>query len=324
LRYNKNVERKPRRRWPRRLAIAAGGILILLVVDYWLYPLWAPIAGESHDKGLNGLWLRYTWYFGQERDFPELAERFKREGIRYAYFHVRFIKRDGALNFRYRQSAQRLNREFERLAPDTMRLAWIYVGNQKGGGSVDPMDAVPRKKMIQEAKWLIDEAGFDAIQWDYEICPNGDKFLLDLLDETREALPGVYISTCVPSAYSPPLRAVSWTPEYFRQVAERSDQLTVMCYDTGLYLPRLYVRHLQNCVSIIGQATKGAKCTIQLGLPTYEDGPRAHNPRAENIEMGLKGARESDWPANFEGVSLFADYTTEPKEWDLYHKLWRK
>jgi hypothetical protein len=64
-----------------------------------------------------------------------------------------------------------------------------------------------------------------------------------------------------------------------------------------------------------------------LGLPTYDEGTAGHNNQAETILMSLKGVREGLTDpqaalAVFAGVTLFADYTTDPFEWRAYDNHW--
>lgn len=308
----------------RRRRIVFGAFLLLIALafaDYWLYPV-LPIGGQTHNQGKNGLWIRYKWYFGEETDFEKLARRLQEGEFRYAYFHVRFVNRDGGLHFRYPKQAKRLNQEIAKRAPATLRLAWIYIGNKRADGNVDLSKEAVRRKIVAEAKWLVEECGFDGIQWDYEICPDGDQGFLALLDEGREALPGVFVSAAVPTTYAWPLTGVSWSQGYVQEVANRVDQLAIMGYDTGLYFPRAYAGHLKGNVQRFAEAAEG-RCTVILGLPTYWEGPKSHNPRAENLKTALRAVRGiKDWPAVFEGVALFADYTTDEEEWDLFRRFW--
>src|SRR5947209_12818291 len=89
---NRDRPRKPLRRC---LASGAALLALLLVVDYALYPRLAGPGGQSANRGENGLWLRYRWYFGQhsDRDIRLLGRRLRDEQIRYAYFHVRHVTR---------------------------------------------------------------------------------------------------------------------------------------------------------------------------------------------------------------------------------------
>jgi hypothetical protein len=66
---------------------------------------------------------------------------------------------------------------------------------------------------------------------------------------------------------------------------------------------------------------------VLLGVPTYGKSRASHHARAENIRMALKGVREGltstrAAPSSCAGVSIFADYTTDPHEWGDYMALW--
>jgi hypothetical protein len=181
--------------------------------------------------------------------------------------------------------------------------------------------------MIEEAKWLCSECGFDGVQWDYEFAPNGDERLLNLLSESRAALPPrKLISAATPMWY--PMTLWGWNDDYYRKVAARCDQIAVMDYDSGFYLPHLYLWLLaQQCRHVTADATSGShRCGVLFGLPTYDEGTRAHSNQPENIKLALKGMREglgaSASSPSYEGIALFAEYTTTPDEWKTYEDYW--
>ena len=65
---------------------------------------------------------------------------------------------------------------------------------------------------------------------------------------------------------------------------------------------------------------------ILFGLASYGPGFRSHNPRAENLRIGIHATRralEAVNLPNFEGIAIFADYTTDESEWDEYISNWR-
>ena len=80
---------RPRRRG-RWLLLGLALLAAFVAADYYLYPL-LPDRGVSHNRGENGLWLRYWWYTGErsEADIRQLAADLPRHQVAYAWFHVR-------------------------------------------------------------------------------------------------------------------------------------------------------------------------------------------------------------------------------------------
>ncbi len=306
---------------------------MLLCLDYALYPGLARIGGDSPNTGDNGLWLRYWWYFGQRTDaeIVALARQLQRDQIRDAYFHVRHIKADGTLAYHYPGQARHLLRLLRRHAPQVRAIAWVYAGNRRGEGEVDLTGDAVRRAMVDEALWLCRDCGFDGVQWDYEVCPDGDAGFLRLMQQTAAALPkGKLLSTAVPVwAPAPISRRWGWSERYFSQIAATCDQLAVMCYDTGLAYPRAYVGFLRLQPRHILPAVQRGNpdCRVLFGLPTYKDGPPCHSPHAERLSLAIKGVREGldamgAQAGNCEGIALFADYTTTPDDWEVYRRGW--
>jgi hypothetical protein len=320
-------KKRKRRRWALALFAAA---VSLLVVDYFAYPWWSPIPATEANKDTNGLWIRYTHYFGEVPDVEvaKLASRLDDNQFAYAYYHVRFIKKDGTLAYRYPEKARRLLATVREHAPRTKLVAWVFAGNERGNGEVDLTDVSVREKMVEEARWLIEECGFDGIQWDYEMCDDGEQSLLLLLEETRSAIPpGAFLGVCSPVLYPGPVN-YGWSDAYISEVSSRCDQIAVMCYDTAFYLPRSYVWLAANQVERFSAAiAKGNKeTTFVIGVPTYEEGFRSHGRRAENLQNAIRGVMKgfdsANKPMNFEGIALFADYTTDDSEWRMYDEHW--
>jgi spore germination protein YaaH len=323
-------------RFMRRTAPWALVVLLLAVtVDYFAYPYGMSPAAPTADSGENGLWLRYTWYFGQHTDeeVRQLAPALSDHEVRYAYFHVRFVERSGRLHFCYPENARRLNDTLHRAAPGVHTIAWVYAGNERGAGNVNLADVTVRHRMAEAARWLTTACGFDGVQWDYEICLDGDPGLLALLRETRAALPpGKTLSIATALRAPEPFRSFGygWGDEYFRQIAALSDQVVVMGYDSGLYLPRAYVALMRRQVTAVTRAVRAGNpaCRVLIGVPTYERGGPSHHAHAESLAFALRGVREGaaqlgrDERRAFAGVALFADYTTDTDEWATYRRLW--
>lgn len=307
-------------------------LCILAVTDYVAYPYGRWDGGRSGNRGENGLWLRYTWYFGQHPplELAPLAQRLRQAQVRYAYFHVRDIRADGTLRFRHPRSAKQVTDALHRQAPDVRVIAWVYAGNAQGLGHVDLTKPAVRRAMVQQAVWLVGDCGFDGVQWDYEICPDGDAGFLALLRETRAALgPAHLLCAATPLWLPGPLRHWGWSDAYYSRVAAQCDQIAVMCYDSAVYSPRGYaalVRH--QVVHVTQDAARGnPRCRVIIGVPTYAKGGLSHDPHTETMAHALLGVRQgmADPRTNlsvFAGVAPFADYTTQPDEWQSYQRLW--
>ena len=293
-------------------------------------------GGTAANQHENGLWLRYTWYFGQHSDaeVAQLGQALTQREIRYAYFHVRYIGKSGSLRFRYPESARRLNATLHRSAPSVKSIAWIYVGNTRGIGSVKDLSGpAHRQRMVAEARFLVTDCGFDGVQWDYEICPDGDRGLLALLAETRVALPPGKLLSVATALDAPGVTTrlgYGWSDAYFGALARTCDLIVVMGYNSGMYLPRAYVLLMREQVLHVCPAVRRSNphCRVLIGVPTYEAGGLSHLAHAENLPNAIRGVREGYRAlsppdrAAFAGIAPFADYTTNADEWRQYQKMW--
>ncbi|MCW3052204.1 MAG: hypothetical protein JWN14_1374, partial [Chthonomonadales bacterium] len=330
------MEKGKKRILRRRIVWGVCGLFVLfcigMTIDYWGYPYSASMGGRSFNRGENGLWLRYKWYFGEHSDAERraLASDLHDRQIPYAYFHVRFIGKSGKLAFRYPQQARALTAGLHREAPGVKLIAWVYVSYGGTKSDVPLADVKTRQAMIAEAIWLVRDCGFDGVQWDVEPIADGDAGFLALMRETKVALPpGTLLSTATPMWAPAALQQTGWSDAYFAQVAATCDQMAVMCYDSGYLTPRSYVWLVrQQAIHVTHAAGQGnPKCRVLLGVPTYGKGFFSHNTHAETLTMALRGVREglADPGADisvFAGIAPFAEYTTSVQDWKVYEKLW--
>lgn len=301
---------------------------VAAIYDYFTYNI-SPMPAVSFDKGQNGLWLRYYWYKGKhtDKELTELAKRLSTNHIKYAYFHVLNIDKDGSLHLHEPKMAEKIVQTLHRLCPEVKCLAWVYVGSVPYTGPVDLTKTKVRQKMVDESLWLLNECGFDGVQWDYEFCPNDDRGFLTLLEETRTALPADKILSCDTPMWYPGI-LWGWHDDYFKEVAKRTDQLVVMCYDSLLRLPRAYAWLVaQQVIHVSKDASVNPKCEVLFGLPTYEDATKAHDSHSENLVNAIHGFYDGVQESGVNtdqvaGIALFADYTTDKQEWDDYQRYW--
>lgn len=329
---NKTTKRRPIILLITKLLV--GLALALVGVDYFLYPQSAKIAGTVPDQTEDGIWLRYKWYFDEhsQTDWQRMLARLKDEHFRYAFFHVRGIINDGTLRFHYLDRAKKLIARVRKGSPDTKVIAWVYLGTVPEYGGVDLSREAVRAQIVKEVKWLIDDCGFDGVQLDYEFCFNGDRGFLQLLDATRPVVPAdKVLSVATPMWY--PLNGLwGWDSWYYKEVARRCDQICVMCYDSYFYLPRAYVWLVrENVIHVSEDVAEVAlgKCTVLLGIPTFEDGTIGHSNHAETLALSLKAVRDGYFSGRsrkevLRGVCVFAEYTTTADDWAVYDQLWSR
>ncbi|HEY9773934.1 MAG TPA: glycosyl hydrolase family 18 protein [Planktothrix sp.] len=317
--------------------LLALNVLIVFLCDYCAYDALNPAQPCRYNSGDNGLWLRYYWYkdkYGPS-DWQQLSVRLQQHQIDDAYFHVLNVKSDGSLASPSLLQARKITdfvhtrgvgSKVVSAASRVRAIAWVYVGAQTDHVNLDNLSV--RRRLVQEAKWLTQECGFDGVQWDYEFAVNGNQGLLRLLDETKKALPqDKLLSVATPMWY--PFVLWGWSDEYFQEVARRCDQIAVMCYDSYLYSPAAYVWLVkQQAIHLTDDCHEANKrCKLILGLPTYEDVTLAHNRHTESLDNALQGVcagleRAGSARQSFSGVALFADYTTDDAEWHEFDRLW--
>lgn len=306
-------------------ACAALAIVLACLTDSYFYQL-SPVNGEQICKntgGKNGVWFRYLWYRGKysEQEFEAMLNRINEHKIRYAYFHVLSVAVDGKLQYHNANEAKKLTTAMHRRCPNALCLAWVFVPSDFMSKGVDLGKIETRKNMHQEAKWLIDECGFDGVQWDYEFAPNNDKRFLTFLSESRESIPrDKHLSIAAPMNY--PLTLYGWSDSYFQAVAPYVDQVAVMSYDSYLWWPRVYgalvARQVMHASADVSAANP--HCTVMIGLPTYKNTTLTHQPFCESFANSLRGVEQGlqEKKSNIDGIALFADYTTDAEDWKLF------
>ncbi|MHB2018543.1 MAG: hypothetical protein ACYCW6_16475, partial [Candidatus Xenobia bacterium] len=149
---------------------------------------------------------------------------------------------------------------------------------------------------------------------------------LALLDETQAVMGGHPLSLAAPILGPVHLRRSVWRPAYMRAVAQRCDQMAIMTYDTWMPTRPLYERMLAWQVSATCDAVAGTNCRLLFGIPTYKERTRAHDPSVEQplpaargLACGLSTATHHQ---AYQGMALYAEWTTDPREWRSLGALW--
>jgi hypothetical protein len=324
----------------RRLAGAGAALLLLgLLAAAWLSRPPAPDERpHPFNQDRNGVWLEHRWL---EREHPAvemetLFARLRAHGVQYAFPHVIPFNSAGRLPVHSREQMRAFLRAARRTAPDLKLLPWVgglRVGYRRTrAGTIDLADLGQRQRIVAECRGLIDE-GFDGIHLNVEPVDDGNVDYLALLRALRNAVGHdriLSLSAIKPGPFAVPLAPnFLWTTGYFARVAALADQVVIMAYDTGLPSAGLYRRYLTYAASAVTEALVHSKARARLliGVPTYDETGLMHRAGVETTENALlgiiAGLRGLGGGGTFEGVALYAEWTTDASEWAAYERLWR-
>jgi hypothetical protein len=322
----------------RRAALLLA--LPLLVVAAWLaYLAWSPLGdGPPHpfNQDRNAVWLESRWL---KRAHPDaeveaLVVALDRRGVRYVFPHLIPFSNSGRLPVGDREPMRAFLAAARRVAPEAKVLPWV--GGLRRGyrrqrqGTIDLADLGQRQSIVAECRGLMDE-GFDGIHLNVEPVPDGNLDFLALLRALRTALgPGrqLSLSAIRPGPVGLPFAPnFLWSPGYYARVAALADQVVVMAYDTGIPTGNLYRRYVAYAAASALAAMDGSRARVLMGVPTYDETGLMHRAAAESPENALSGIvaglRGKGGGGTFEGVALYAEWTTDEREWSVYESVWR-
>lgn len=328
------------KRWAVRLAIlASGSFAVLLALALWLGR--SPVSDDRphpFNQDRNAVWLEHRW-LERAHDVAEMEALFTKlqeRGIHYAFPHLIPFNGAGRLPVHSREQMRALLATARRVAPDVKILPWVgglRVGVRRTRtGTIDLADLGQRQRIVAECRGLIDE-GFDGIHLNIEPVDDGNVDFLSLLRALRSAV-GVdrvlSLSSIRPGPMAVPFAPnFLWTPGYYARVAGIADQVVIMAYDTGLPTPAFYQRYVGYAAATVQGALvgSGARARFLIGVPTYDETGIMHRGGVETTENALLGVvaglRGKGGGGTFEGVALYAEWTTDAAEWDAYERIWR-
>ncbi|HEY5907275.1 MAG TPA: glycoside hydrolase family 18 protein [Vicinamibacteria bacterium] len=316
----------------------AAGMLAAAAAGFFAY---AP-AGDArphpfnHDR--NAVWLEHRWL---EREHPEaemaaLFSRMQERGVAYVFPHVIPFNAAGRLPVHSRPQMRSFLATARLVSPGLKVLPWV--GGVRRGyrrtrtGTVDLGDLGQRQRIVAECRGLVDE-GFDGIHVNIEPVNDGNDDFLALLRALRTAVGHdriLSLSAIRPAPYGlPGAPNFVWSTDYYRRVALVADQIVVMAYDTALPTPGLYRRYVAYAAEAGTEAIlqAGSRARLLLGVPTYDDTGLMHRSQVESPENAIlgivAGLRGRGGGGTFEGVALYAEWTTDADEWSTYERLWR-
>jgi hypothetical protein len=306
----------------------------LAAVAFWI--IWEPHPKTEarFDRGLNGLWAGHKWFTGvsvrrnepvSEADLDTFAETLARHGIRYVFIHVGPVLPDGTIE----DSPSPLLGRLMARNPEVVFLAWLGALT----GKLDLEDPQWLERFLETAERIM-TAGFDGVHLNFEPLMDHHPGYVELLAALRQRLgPEAVIShathRCGPFGISiGPMDRHFWSGEFYRQTMSHTDQTVLMGYVTHLNTAEHYLAFLGHQTRLLVRlASAYPGHQVLIGIPSYEEGSPASDPRVENVANGALGVRrglEKEGLGNgaFTGVAVYAHWVTDQRDWEDFRHFW--
>ncbi len=338
------------RRRLRRLGMALLIVLVVLVSvsAFTLFRLNATVTnypGSHFNQGKNAVWLEHTWVgdVHSSADFDALAAQLTREQIRYVYAHVGPMESDGSIPDALAPQAATLTEQLHARLPNLKVLAWIgqleAASGEADNSTVNLANSQVRAGIVQTALHFVANDGFDGVHYDIEPITNNNNHFLDLLTETRAALPTGAILSISAQKWAPNAHIADWayglgkadawwTSYYYAKVAQYVDQLVILAYNTAMPTSSLYSLAVKQETANVLDAARQANHPVDVlvGIPTYDGSNFWFHGSAENMASGLQGVvaglNSNRDTTPFVGVAIYRLGTTDQTEWATYEHLW--
>jgi hypothetical protein len=313
-------------------------LLVVVVAAACLYAAFAPygdLAPHPFNQNRNAVWLEHRW-LEKPHSVEEMEQLFRfldHHGVVYAYPHLIPFDSAGRLPLHNREQMRAFLATARQVAPNMKVLPWVgglRVGYRRSKpGTIDLADLGQRQRIVAECRGLMDE-GFDGIHVNVEPVANGDDDYLALLRALRAAVgTGILsLSATRPGPMAPAFAPnFFWTADYYARIAETADQVVLMTYDTAIPTPGLYRRYVGYAAAMVtADLARSSRARVLVGIPTYKDSGLMHRKGVETPEnalIGVVSGLRGRAGGTFEGVALYAEWTTDPEDWAVYERVWR-
>ncbi|MCY4072591.1 MAG: hypothetical protein OXG60_14955 [Chloroflexi bacterium] len=308
----------------------AAIVVLLIVLAYLFTPPVADVKLPRTDLRL-AVWMGVTWSMDEHApdDIRDLADELLARNVKDVYVYVSYLRADDNFNLTYGQ-AKTFVSQIKRQAPGLRLLAWVGVpvSIKRADGTTSPdrlASARIREGIALFSRFVVEELGFDGLHLNAEMIADGDPAYLQSLDQIRKSLPPqAFLSvTAHPLRLVKPVTALPypalvhhWSQDYLKQVAQRSDQIVLMAYDSGLVFPRDYLNWVAYQTAASQEALQDIDAELLVGLPTSEEWTPSHQTQAETIRIALSGLRAgiSD---RLDGIAIYPFWETDAREWGL-------
>lgn len=271
----------------------------------------------------NGIWISKKWVsknisFGEVKRLNGILDRYK---IKFVFFKAGKVDNKGNLKLSP-HAIHRFVSLMKNINAERKLLLWT--------GGIIPrfayFDPAFKKNFLLSIKKAL--ASVDGIHIDIEPLSRTNDDIEPFLHDIKQVIGNKLLSCALPLIGNKNFPSYITSHTILYPFFVYCDQVVIMGYDTGEYIPNSYIRLLVEQVKIYieGILRTSSSADILLGIPSYDEVSPYHNPKVENIENAVKGffeARETLPFASLKlrGISIYAEWTTDAKEWLILERL---
>jgi hypothetical protein len=324
-----------KRKWRIRFILGIVGILLAWLIWQFLPPPQSPPLPETY-HAQKAVWLDITWAMDAHNDteIQALAQNLQAHEIDTIFAYVSYLKPGDFFNPTF-DHAQKFTQKMHAIAPDITLLSWVGVPihvTTPNGQYIDNRLADPKVQTViaDFSRQAVDDLGFDGIHLNAEPIADGSSVFIETLQAIRSQLPSGAILSLAAQALHPveptiveqyPKTEYRWSEDYLKQVAENSDQIAIMAYDSGLFLPRDYRVWMAYQVRTSAAILAPFDTQLFIGVPVSEEGTLSHNLTVEYLANALYGVRlgisQSQDFETVTGIAVYPYWEISESEWAL-------
>jgi hypothetical protein len=328
-------------KWRHVFDVVAVLFIVVVLRACFLRP-GTDFPGSHFNHGHNAAWLGVEWSMEPHSaaKITTLADDLQQRQIDTVFVYVSYLKPTGEFNPTY-DHAREFVTAFKKTAPQIEVQGWLGVpvkvppGTPGSFGYIDLSDPAIQRTIVDFSQMVVQDLGFDGVHFDPEPILSGNAELLAILDKVRStigseahlSIAGREITPLLPEADLIFNRWFTWRGDYYREIAERVDQIAVMAYDSHMPAEWLYEQWVRQQVVALSNSLKDTTVQIYLGVPTSEEKSSSHDPAVENMTSGLRGTisglNDADaQPGKITGVAIYPYWETTAAEWQAYAEMW--
>ena len=170
-----------------------------------------------------------------------------------------------------------------------------------------------RENVIENHVSLI-ELGFDGAHIDIEAIPfNQREDYLDFLEEIDKNIGKDKMLTVYAGALDEEPNVWAWEPEFYSAVSDRVDIISIQGYDLIKFSKKTYQEELTGQIKKLTGEQWNAH--LLFTAPTHKIYPETLESALEIYTLEMEKHKTNN---QFIGVAIFAEWTTDEKEWDVF------